>query len=68
MQTATPAAEAADFGARLSAVEARLSRVEGIVDQLSQRMANVERRLDWMLGIQFTSWLSIVGLILWKLG
>lgn len=68
MQTATPAAEIAEFGARMSAVEARLSRVEGIVDQLSQRMANVERRLDWMLGIQFTSWLSIVGLILWKLG
>ena len=75
MQAATPAAETADFGNRLSAVESRLSRLEGINEQLDkrltaveQRLATVERRLDWIIGLIFTSWLSIVGLILWKLG
>ena len=81
MQTATPA-DSADFGNRLSAVESRLSRVEGIVEQMDKRFEAIERRLDsmerrlsaierrfdWVIGLILTSWLSIVGLILWKLG
>ena len=83
MQTATPAAEGADFGARLS-------RLEGIVEQMNVRLTSLESRVDsgfgavdrrlsaiessqrqgffWIVGLMFTSWLSIVGLILWKLG
>lgn len=79
MQTATPAAETADFGNRLA-------RIEGIIEQLdkrlessesgqrqgfadvSRRLTTIERRFDWVIGLIFTSWLSIVGLILWKLG
>ena len=79
MQTATPAAEAADFGNRLSAVESRLSRVEGIVEQMDkrltaieQRLANLESRVEsgfrWIIGIQFATLVALGTLILVKLG
>ena len=68
MQTATPAAEAADFGARLSALEARMSRLEGIVEQLDRRLTNIEATLRWIIGIQVTTLLTLGTLILVKLG
>ena len=73
MQTAT---SAADF-------DARLSRLEGIAEQLSQRMASMETRMDagfrdvhqrmdsgfrWIVGIQFTTLAALGTLILVKLG
>ena len=79
MQTATPAG---DF-------DARLSRVEGNVEQLSQRMASIEARMTnletrvdqgfrevnarldnvfrWIVGIQFTTFIALGTLILFKL-
>ena len=72
MQTTTPAG---DF-------DARLSRVEGIVEQQSQRLAALETRVDagfrevnarldsgfrWIVGIQFTTLVALGTLILLKL-
>ena len=72
MQTTTPAG---DF-------DARLSRVEGIVEQQSQRLSALETRvatgfrevnarLDsgfrWIVGIQFTTLVALGTLILLKL-
>ena len=72
MQTTTPAG---DF-------DARLSRVEGIVEQQSQRLAALETRVDagfrevnarldsgfrWIVGIQFTPLVALGTLILLKL-
>ena len=71
MQTATPAA---DF-------DARISRIEGIVEQVSQRMASLESRMisleqgqrdvvawiRWIVGIQFTTFIALGTLILVKL-
>ncbi|MDE2998970.1 MAG: hypothetical protein OXU79_07830 [Gemmatimonadota bacterium] len=66
MATATPAD--ADFDARLSALESRLSRVEGIVEQLDRRLTNIEATLRWIIGIQVTTLLTLGTLILVKLG
>ena len=68
--TETPAA-GADF-------DARLARLEGTVEQMSQRLtaiesrlANLEMRLDsgfrWIIGIQFTTLVALGTLILVKL-
>ena len=60
----------------------RQARLEGIIEQLDRRLDALDRRFDtvdrqlselragqrWLFGLMFTSWLSIVGLILWKLG
>ncbi len=62
--------------------EARLARLVGIVEQLSQRMGNLETRMDqgfrevnarmdsgfrWIVGIQFTTLVALGTLILFKL-
>lgn len=67
MQTATPAGEAADFGARIA-------RLEGVVEQLNVRMASLEARMAsletgqrWIVGIQFTTLIALGTLILVKL-
>lgn len=75
MATATPPA---DFGARLTNLETRMARLEGIVEQfgarltsIEQRLVNLESRVDsgfrWMIGIQFTSLIALGTLILVKL-
>ncbi len=35
---------------------------------VERRLTTIERRFDWVIGLILTSWLSTVGLILWKLG
>ena len=74
MQAEKPDAEAADFGDRLSAVESRLSRLEGVVEQLNVRMTSLEARMAnletgqrWIVGIQFTTLITLGTLILVKL-
>lgn len=58
--------------------DARISRLEGTVDQMNarltaieSRLANLETRLDggfrWIIGIQFTTLIALGTLILVKL-
>ena len=65
MQSATPKADS------LADVVARLSRLEGIVEQMNQRLTNLEARMDsgflWIIGIQITTLLTLGTLILFKL-
>jgi len=60
---------------KLSEFDARLSRVEGIIEQLDKRMSSIESRLSsietgqrWIIGIQFTTLITLGSLILFKLG
>ena len=64
---------------KLSEFDARLSRVEGIVEQMNARFTSLENRVDngfrdvqnkifWLIGIQITTLLSLGTLILFKLG
>lgn len=62
MQTATPE------GNRNAEFDARLSRIEGIVEQMNQRLNNLEAGQRWIIGIQVTSLLTLGTLILVKLG
>ncbi|MDE2999115.1 MAG: hypothetical protein OXU79_08565 [Gemmatimonadota bacterium] len=66
MQSAPPKTDS------LADVAARLSRLEGIVEQLNQRLTNLKARVDsgfrWMIGIQVTTLLTLGTLILVKLG
>lgn len=64
---------------RLDSIERRFDSVERRFDAIERRLDAMERRMTaleasmrhgffWLIGLMFTSWLSIVGLILWKLG
>ncbi len=64
---------------KLAEVDARLSRIEGIVEQLSTRLTSVETRLNslenrqasnfkWLVGIQITTIITLGTLILFKPG
>ena len=65
MATATPQAD----------YDARLSRLEGIVEQMNERLNSIETRLTgietslrWIIGIQFTTLIALGSLIMVKLG
>lgn len=65
---------------RLEHLEARLDRLEqgqgvlresvarlvGVVEQLSQRIGNLEQNQRWVLGILITSWITLMLTILLK--
>ena len=64
---------------RLDAIERRFDTIERRFDTIERRFDAIERRIIalearmrhgffWLIGLMFTSWLSIVGLILWKMG
>ena len=69
--------EMGDSGAtesRVGGLDVRTARLEGIVEQIDKRLTNLEQGqreivswLRWLAGIMFTSWLTIIGLILFKL-
>ena len=68
MQVPTPQDKLVEF-------DARLSRIEGIVEQLDKRLSSLETRLTsletgqrWIIGIQFTTLITLGTLILFKLG
>ena len=58
----------------------RLAKLEGIIEQISQRLTSIENRLTsienrmnnlenrfmWIIGLILTSWLSLATLILLK--
>lgn len=59
---------------RVGGLDVRTARLEGIVEQIDKRLTNLEQGqreivswLRWLAGIMFTSWLTIIGLILFKL-
>lgn len=57
---------------KLSEFDARLSRVEGIVEQIDARLGKLESQFFtafiWLLGVQITSFITLGTLILLKLG
>ena len=72
MQVPTPQDKLAEF-------DARLSRIEGIVEQISTRLTSLENRVGqiqhaartdfcWLVGIQVTTIVTLGTLILVKLG
>ena len=61
MQIPTP-------GEKLAEYDARLSRIEGIVEQMNIRLIGLESGIRWVIGIQITTLLSLGTLILFKLG
>lgn len=72
MQVPTPQDKLAEF-------DARLSRIEGIVEQISTRLTSLENRVEqiqqaartdfrWLVGIQVTTIVTLGTLILVKLG
>ena len=51
----------------------RIDRLEGIIEQISERLGDITRRLDiletnhrrdfrWLIGLQLATWATIVGL------
>ena len=68
MQIPTPQDKLAEF-------DARLSRIEGINEQMNTRLTSVEQGqrdlkndIRWVIGIQITTLLTLGTLILFKLG
>lgn len=60
---------------KLAEFDSRLSRIEGIVEQMSQRLTSVEQGqrdilswIRWLVGIQITTLLTLGTLILFKVG
>ena len=60
---------------RFSAIESRLSRLEGIVEQMNLRLDSIERRLasleakvDRLFLFQVTMWVTLLAAIFFKKG
>jgi hypothetical protein len=43
-----------------------VARLVGVVEQLSQRIGNLEQNQRWVLGILITSWITLMLTILLK--
>ncbi len=37
------------------------------IDAVERKIESLDRRMNWFLGLLFTSWLSTIGVILYKL-
>ena len=64
-----------DSEKKIYEISDRLSRIEGTVEQMDKRMSSLESQLSgigtgqrWIVGIQFTTLLTLGSLILFKLG
>ena len=44
----------------------RQGRLEGTMEQIDRRLTSFETRLNWILAIVLTSWITLAGLILFK--
>ena len=47
--------------------ESRLSKLEGIIEQISLRLGELSNRLDsglrWMMGLQITTLVALIGIL-----
>lgn len=50
----------------MAQLEERVAKIEGIIEQMSQRLNHIESRLTWMLGIIITMWITIILAIIFK--
>jgi len=41
-------------------LEARVARVEGILEEVRTRLNHLETRFNWLLGILITMWVTIM--------
>ena len=48
------------------ALRESVARLVGVVEQMSQRVGNLEQNQRWVLGILITSWLTLMLTILLK--
>jgi len=63
----------------LTTLEERVSRLEGIIEQISERLANIERAIEqgqeslraemrsnfhWMMGAIFATWITLIGTVM----
>ena len=60
---------------KLSEFDVRLSRIEGVIEQMNTRLNGVEQGqreilswIRWLVGIQITTLLTLGTLILFKIG
>lgn len=60
---------------KVAEIDVRLSRIDGIVDQMSQRLSSVEQEqrdvlswIRWLVGIQITTLVTLGALILLRIG
>ena len=60
---------------KLSEFDVRLSRIEGVIEQMNTRLNGVEQGqreilswIRWLIGIQITTLLTLGTLILFKIG
>lgn len=71
--------EASQLSTRQARLEGIIEQMDRRFESIDRRLDSIDRRLVsiessmrqgffWIVGLMFTSWLSIVGLILWKLG
>ncbi len=65
------ATQQADFDARISRLEGTVDQMNARLTAIESRLANLESRLDsgfrWIIGIQFTTLIALGTLILVKL-
>lgn len=59
----------------MATLEGRISRLEGILEQMNERLGAIERRLDevsqrqdehfrWLLGIILVQWITVLAAIM----
>ena len=46
---------------------AQINNTAARFDAIERKIENLDRRMNWFLGLLFTSWLSTIGVILYKL-
>ncbi|MFQ6057432.1 MAG: hypothetical protein ACE5MB_00935 [Anaerolineae bacterium] len=44
----------------LRALTERVAKVEGIIEQMNERLNHIETRLTWMLGVMITLWVTMI--------
>ena len=58
---------AGDHGERVARVEGAVEQINATLQQLSARFDSLEKRINWLIGFQFTTLVTLGTLILLKL-